>query len=145
MSRKVAEAVRQHLHDDFEVTELRLDAFAEAGRETQLQVMAELRLRSGDDWSTTELAFTAIALSAFGAIVVPTLELDPGAHTIVSVLIGLIVGVSAVVVLLPVLVPAILNHNRKSSARVWVGAYSDELARRQVARGFNARRWRRSH
>ena len=90
MSRKVAEAVRQHLHDDFEVTELRLDAFAEAGRETQLQVMAELRLRSGDDWSTTELAFTAIALSAFGAIVVPTLELDPGAHTIVSVLIGLI-------------------------------------------------------
>jgi protein-S-isoprenylcysteine O-methyltransferase Ste14 len=141
----------EHLHMDRQVTRARLECFAAADVEVQLEVLASLRAKAADQEATQTLALQSMAVAvlaiflAFVPGIVPqtrTVSLDPSAWIISAIAV-------LVVVILIVLAPVVVDQTRLSRKReratVWLGAYEDELNRHRSGRGRAARRWRREH
>lgn len=145
MSSKIRADVLVHMHADFDVTTNRLVDFADASREIQLQVIAELRQRAGNDWGATEIALFAIAVSLAGTALASSIKPNVALGALPQLVAALVVVLAVALGLLPFAIATVRDHNRKSYARVWLGAYTDELARRHLARGRAARIWQRSH
>lgn len=138
-----------HVHDDMEVTRTRLDAFANASRMEQAEVLAILRARAADESSAATLGLLSILIATLVVMIGPviTINVDDSLRTnpiFVAALVAVIV-----IVLLLAFTPALFDQaryqNRRERAAVWIGAYQDELARRHRLKGRVARRWQRRH
>ncbi len=134
-----------HIHRHIRITSELVDRFAEAPRETQLQVFAQLRARVADDSHTIELAIAGIAVSLLTMLIVPA-HIDLGHPPwLVSLITGGMLGVFIAVLLIPLLMWSAVRSNRREIATVWLRAYEDELQRRYSQAGREGSNWRAKH
>jgi len=131
MSKKLPPEVRAHLHRDVQVTPERVRAFGKADYALRLRVLAVLRERSSDQSMTSMVAIFAIAISLIFVFVKPPHAFELTGEAWVNLVTMLLIPVLIVLMLLPAIVPDALGNSSQSRARVWLGAYEDELVRRQ--------------
>lgn len=124
-TRKVA---APYLHRDTDVDLSRVTAFLEADPEVRLKVLAALRQRVADDSTANELAVFALTFSIIGLLVAPTAADLGNMDSIARAVFGGLLGIVAILMVLPFAVPALVRTRRRQSATVWLGAYEDALA-----------------
>jgi hypothetical protein len=129
-----------HLHADEDVTAARVDAFANANRDTQLAVLAELNRRTTDDTLGLQLTIT-IAVFGLLAVLSPGRSLSDDLSWLER---GITVGL-VVITILAVMIGPSLSSLRQNKARVrahvWADAYRTELDRRWADQTRTGRRW----
>lgn len=119
-----------HIYRHINVTPALVDRFTNASRATQLTVLAQLRKRAADDSHTVELAIAAIAVSVVLSLTgTPHLDLAKLPWQ-VGVATGGTLGLLAAAMLAPLLIGSAIRSNRRDTAAVWLGAYEDEIQRR---------------
>lgn len=129
--------VQRHLHRDNDVIRDRLDAFVTDDDATRLRVIAELRTRSVDQETTLTLtlqsaaiATVAVMLAAVRHDVVPAPPhpADGVAGCVAYLLTCIVLGVFAVVIVLPSVWRAVKGNRDTARAAVWLAAYEGALA-----------------
>lgn len=135
----------EHMHRHTRITSELVDRFAEAPRENQLQVLAQLRARVADDSHAIELAVAGIAVSVLALLLVPPRVDLAHLPWVVSLATGGMLGIFVAVLLVPLLIGSAIRSNRREIATVWLRAYEDELQRRYQQHGLKASRWRAQH
>ena len=135
LAKKLPPDVQAHLHADIDVTPERVRAFGKADYASRLRVLAVLRARDSDQSTTSMIAIGAITVSLLFVLVKPPQALDLTGGVIWVTIAGVVVvSVGIVLMLLPAIVPGVIGNADQQRARVWLGAYEDEVVRRQ-ARG----------
>lgn len=129
--------VQRHLHRDNDVTRDRLDAFVTDDDATRLRVLAELRTRSVDQETTLTLTLQAAGISTV-AVMLAAVRRDvvPAAPHAADGVVGyvayllacVVLGVFAVVIVLPSVWRAVKGNRDTARAAVWLAAYEDALA-----------------
>lgn len=132
-----------HRHNNITLEELA--RFAAAPRSEQVKVLAELRRRAGDDSHTLELAIVSIAVTLVVTMIVPQHVDLSGLPFIGALVAGGVVGVIAVLMLIPLLISTAVRSSRRETATTWLRAYEDELEHQQqlVLRSKRRHWWRR--
>lgn len=144
-----------HVHADGQVTIDRIRAFADAPDAEQLQALSMLRFRASNYLADT-LALTSAAFAFLIGFVALIVAIVGGSYETWPASWGAVADVLdrvtwALIVLLVFAAPYwMMVTGRKRAwqagrARVLLGAYEAELARRQQARGRAARVWQRQH
>jgi len=131
-----------HLYRHSNVTLDNLESFAVAPRGEQVKILAELRKRASDDSHTIELAIVGIAATLIATLVVPDHVDLSGLPLIGALIAGGLLGIVAVLVLIPLLITTAVRSNRREAAMVWLRAYEDELQHWQGLPGRAGRKWR---
>jgi hypothetical protein len=126
--RRAQELATPHLHRDTDVDLARVEAFLNAGPEVRLKVLAVLRSQASDDSTANELAILALTFSIVGLMVTPAAADLGNTDGIARVIFGGLLGVAAILMVLPFAVPALVRTQRRQSAIVWLRAYEDALA-----------------
>ncbi|WP_104193875.1 hypothetical protein [Cryobacterium sp. M25] len=135
-----------HLHKDLDISPAKVRAFGDATYRTQLQVLAELRIRSGDDTTSIEYAVAGLLLGFSALIFAPAKAVSlEGLPWWVSLVGGALLALLFVAVLFPFLIPQALRHHRRRQAIAWLAAYEDEISRRRSMGGREGRVWRMGH
>jgi hypothetical protein len=139
----------EHVYADLEVSRTRLDAFSAASRIEQARALATLRAQAADESAASKLGLLSVLVATLVVILAPIHAIDLDDRVRENPLaVGIIVAVVVVVLLLafaPALIDMARDQNRRERARVWLGAFEDELARRHRLRGRAARRWQKEH
>ena len=135
MADKLPAEVSAHLHGDSVVTPERVRAFGRADYAFQLHVLAVLRARSADQSLTSMVALFALGLTLLLVLVKPPTPLDFDGEWWVVLLYVPILAILIVLTLSPAIISGALGNSSQVRARVWLGAYEDEIARRQNRKG----------
>jgi len=137
--------VMAHIHSSTAITIAQLDDFARAPREIQVRVLAKLREQTVEN--NVDLALFALVIS----VALPIVGFTSTGTVSDSPLWARVVVVCVMALLVTFLVTVVVgwtpirNHRRRETAVVWLGAFQDELDRRNRQRGCAARKWRATH
>ncbi|MGO4785513.1 hypothetical protein [Cryobacterium sp. W22_MBD10_FK3] len=146
MGSKLPTTVAVHLHGDLDVSPTRVKAFGRAAYETQLNVLALLRARSGDDTTSAEVSLAALLLAFAALFIAPSRGLNfDGLPWLAAAIASGIFTLILATVLLPFIVSQVLRRGRTERAAVWLSAYEDEINRRRAMDGKGGRDWRNAH
>jgi len=129
---KLSPEIDAHIHQDFNVTPERVDAFTGLDRAPQLLVIAELRRKSQDQSSSQEFSVfgLVIAILALLAGSSPNLFASEGGPVspMARVIVWVFLGIIALVILAPSLISLVRANERATRAAVWLGAFESALA-----------------
>ncbi|WBU36710.1 hypothetical protein [Homoserinibacter sp. YIM 151385] len=128
-----------HVHKDRKKLSDRVEAFADSSLAQQRLALAELRVESADRDGPTYLTIVAIVVPvALVLSPVTPIEGNPWGA-------ALVIGIAGIPFAIALFVAERVLSRSQRTALMWLRAYEDELARRQLMRGSSGRKWRRSH
>lgn len=148
--------VREHLHNDSEITAQRVTAFALAPIDVQLLVLGQLQEKAEDQESSFVPTIQSMALAILALLLAVTPEgmrfavvAEPSDDPLtrwLAVTLGMaIYGVVAAGLVLPVVWAIFKSSRRRTRAAAWLKAYEREISRRRDLPGRDGRSWRRAH
>jgi hypothetical protein len=142
---KLEPEVKEFVHKHARVTAEEVARFGDSTHQTQLAVFAELRMRVHDQTATVEVALAASAIALISLYFVPQAIVPDSAPWLARIIIGLVVGAGSAAVLVPIFIGPYLRTSSQATAAAWLRAYEDEIGRRWMRKGREARRWQRAH